>query len=107
MQTVAPPLSRHSEVLQRVRGSLRRHQQPPGGPDDRTTVSPSRGIESDLGAMVQRDSILRRIAERRWRWNMWQTVASIGFHSQAGRLWLTYRVVTATSVRRDGSSRSA
>jgi hypothetical protein len=52
----------------------------------------------------QPNSIWRRIVESKWRWNMWQTMASIGFQSQPGRLQLTYRVVTATSVRRPGSS---
>jgi len=38
---------------------------------------------------------------------MWQAVASIGLHSQPGRMALMYRVVTPTSVAPRSIDRSA
>ena len=68
----------------------------------------SRGVSAIVGQLEPRDadSNLRRIAERRWRWNMWHAAASTGLHSQPGRIALTYRVVIPTSVPPPSSDRS-
>ena len=81
---------KHDPVVDRIAQSRSRlHWHAPGDCRRRRFYHRHPRQSAPRPPTAQRDSILRRIAPRRWRWNRWQTVASIGFHIQPGRLRLT------------------